>query len=99
MKLRLYKVESEDKNEIAKLLKMYSIDELNIVLVDTLNKVGYDSVAIFSKKSGFLWTAHKNIVYDFATYPRNFGDEDYPTASQRKLQISDRWYYETIGFD
>lgn len=58
-----------------------------------------DSLVIFIKKSQNLFQSERRIIYDFATYPRNFGDDEIPNASYEIEQLNSRWYFSTTGFD
>ncbi|PKP50745.1 MAG: hypothetical protein CVT94_00970 [Bacteroidetes bacterium HGW-Bacteroidetes-11] len=58
-----------------------------------------DSLLIFIKRSYFLSSPEKRIIYDFAKTPRNFGNDTIKSASYKISQINDRWYFSTVGFD
>jgi hypothetical protein len=58
-----------------------------------------DSLIIFIKKSQNLFQSERRIIYDFATYPRNFGDDEILNASYEIEQLNSRWYFSTTGFD
>lgn len=60
---------------------------------------GSDSLIIFIKKSQNLFQPERRIIYDFATKPRNFGNDNIPNASYEIEQLSIRWYFSTTGFD
>lgn len=58
-----------------------------------------DSLMIFIKRSYFLSTPEKRIIYDFAETPRNFKTEKLKGAAYEIEPISNRWYFSTIGYD
>lgn len=58
-----------------------------------------DSLVIFIRSSRSLVDIEKRIIYDFSTYPRNFGSETINGASYKIVQLDERWYYSEIGFD
>lgn len=58
-----------------------------------------DSLIIFIKKSQSLFQPERRIIYDFATQPRNFGNDIIPNASYEIEQLNSRWYFSTTGFD
>ncbi|MEO9802537.1 MAG: hypothetical protein ABJF04_04780 [Reichenbachiella sp.] len=58
-----------------------------------------DSLIIFIKKSQNLFQSERRIIYDFATKPRNFGNNETPNASYKIEQLNSRWYFSTTGFD
>ncbi|MDF2456534.1 MAG: hypothetical protein K0R51_2527 [Cytophagaceae bacterium] len=61
--------------------------------------MGADSLIYFEINDGTLLDPQRYIVYDFSLTPRNFGNAEFIGASYSRKQVSDRWYYETIGFD
>ncbi len=60
---------------------------------------GNDSLLIFIKKSHSILEPEKRIIYDFASSPRNFGNETITGAAYERKQLNDRWYFSTVGFD
>jgi hypothetical protein len=58
-----------------------------------------DSLIIFIKKSQNLFQSERRIIYDFATNPRSFGNDEIPNASYEIEQLSARWYFSITGFD
>jgi len=58
-----------------------------------------DSLIIFIKSSRSFFRPQKRIIYDFADKPRNFGSKDITGASYSIVQLDERWYYVTEGFD
>ena len=57
-----------------------------------------DSIVIFHKFERVPFY-HERIIYDFADLPQNFGDEEIITASYKRVQLNERWYFEEFGFD
>jgi DNA-binding transcriptional LysR family regulator len=60
---------------------------------------GNDSLLIFIRKSHSILKAEKRIIYDFASRPRNFGGDSITNAAYERMQLNDRWYFSTVGFD
>ncbi|WP_088656108.1 hypothetical protein [Geofilum rhodophaeum] len=60
---------------------------------------GNDSLLIFIKKSYSILKPEKRIIYDFASSPRNFGNDTITNASYERKQLNDRWYFSSVGFD
>ncbi len=58
-----------------------------------------DSLIILVQKAGSILDAEKRIIYDFAKIPRNFGSEKIAQASYNIVQLNERWYFSTEGFD
>ena len=58
-----------------------------------------DSLLILIKKSSSIFQTEKRIIYDFAQTPREFGSDTISNASYIITQLSDRWYFSTVGFD
>lgn len=58
-----------------------------------------DSLLILIKKSTSIFQPEKRIIYDFAQTPREFGSDTISNASYIIIQLSDRWYFSTVGFD
>lgn len=58
-----------------------------------------DSLIIFKQKSSSILEAEKRIIYDFSKTPRNFGNEKVNGASYEIVQLNERWYFSTEGFD
>ena len=54
---------------------------------------------IFIKKSRNIANSEKRILFDTAKKPRNYGNDTIIGASYKLIQINDRWYFSTIGFD
>ena len=85
--------------------KMRSMGIHSIVRNQTRNKdfSGFieenDSLIIFIRNSRNLFQPERRIIYDFATNPRNFGNDKIPNASYEIEQLNSRWYFSTTGFD
>jgi hypothetical protein len=58
-----------------------------------------DSLMIFIKRSSSIITPEKRIIYDFARIPRKFENGTINGASYKRIQLNDRWYFTTVGFD
>lgn len=58
-----------------------------------------DSLLILVKRSYFFSSPEKRIIYDFASKPRDFGNDKIPGASYEIKQLNERWYFTTVGFD
>jgi hypothetical protein len=97
-------LDSDSDDRFAAKMRRYDIDKI----VKNYNKQnkrysgfieGSDSLFIFIKRSHSIIRPEKRIIYDFASKPRNFGSDTIDLAAYRIIQLSDRWYYSTEGFD
>ena len=59
---------------------------------------GNDSLLIYIKSYSML-KPEKRIIYDFASSPRNFGNDTITNASYERKQLNDRWYFSSVEFD
>ncbi len=95
-------IESDDRlaNKMRKLNIDYVVknaDKKNVRFSGFIEES--DSLLILIKKSYFLSTTEKRIIYDFASIPRDFGSDKITGAAYKIEQIDERWYFTTVRFD
>lgn len=76
-----------------------TFDELLIEYNQTNMQIQGDSLASFIIRSTDILKPEQRIVYDFGIIAGNYGDKMVSGASYSRQQLSDRWYFEEIGFD
>ena len=100
----IQEIEVGNNNEISAIMRNLEIDEI-YYNKDKNNSIfsGFveesDSLIIFIKKSRNIANSEKRILFDTAKKPRNYGNDTIIGASYKLIQINDRWYFSTIGFD
>jgi len=100
LKSNIDTLDAKGDHEISKRLKDLGVERLEIKYkAHSYDFISADSLIYFSIEDGNLWEPTKYLVYDFSKTPRKFGNIYLIGASYDRKQISDRWYYETIGFD
>ena len=90
--------EANGQDAVSEKLRWNRIDRMEINYADKDFYLKIDSVAIFIKKATFF-SPENRIVYDFAKKPRLIGGDKIVGASYERTMISERWYFETIGWD
>lgn len=95
----LVTVHRDDTVKAAGLLRKCGIMRMKIDYGQSESIIGADSLVTFVKNPANIFVPEKRILYDFASTPRNFGSERLINASYERVQINDRWYFETEGFD
>lgn len=92
-------VNRDDTVNAAGLLRKYGITRMKIEYGQSESIIGADSIVTFVKTSSNIFVPEKRILYDIAYKPRNFRSEKLVNASYERVQINDRWYFESEGFD
>ncbi len=87
-------------DEISNRIKKLGVNKIEVKYkVQSNDFIGDDSLIYFSIDNESIFEPTKYLVYDFSKIPRKWGNEENIGAAYNRKQVSDRWYYETIGFD
>ena len=91
-------VQSKDDNQLARRIRDYGFDKMVIYRNRTYNNVNSDSLVFFIKLGPYTILPEKRIIYDFAKRARHFGNEKRQGyESYERIQVNDRWYFETVA--